>query len=350
MALVLLALAACEVEWGGAEVGLETPAPPRPADTAREAGARPELPPLPTGPLLHAVRVDTGGRAVAVAAARMTDRGPATLELPPDAPDRWWEAFDDRFQAPGTELPLYATGRRIGTLVLTGIREPDRPGCPAPVEGRVLLPPGAPAPGLAFAWRPAGEGAPPAPEPPLRPASTSRLRTFGPILAERLLEEAGIERSFLARRAELKPVAFAGDTVPGMAATYLIGDTLAATPPPGGASASLFYLARYVPAEGYVPVWSRVASYRDTADKLALAHLDWLPAGGGRVEMLRRIDARGVRLAAVVTGGEERPEELSWTAPDRCPVLSTLEAPAGRGGAAAAGGPGRAVGGGGGSP
>lgn len=326
LAAVLLLAAGCEVEWGGARVGLETPERPAPADSSRAAtDAEDELPPLPEGPLLHVVRVDPDGRAAVLPAARMTPAGPAPLGLPEDPPERWWEAFDDSLRAPGTELPLHATGRRVGTLILGEPGEPVNAGCPAPSEGRVLLPPGAPVPGIAFAWSPvAGEASPP-PSPAARPVSTRRLRLFGPILAERLLEAAGVEQSFLARRAAFEPVAFAGDTAPGMAATYLIGDTLAPVPPRSDPAHSLFFLARYDPSEGYVPVWSRVATYRDTADKTVLAHLGWIEVPGGRVDLLRRIDARGVRMAAVRTGGPEPPgEEPGWIASGRCPVLETL--------------------------
>lgn len=325
LAAVLLAAAACDVEWGGARVGLETPERPAPADTARAApDEEDDLPPLPEGPLLHVVRVDADGRATVLPAARMTAAGPAPLELPGNPPERWWERFDDSLRPPGAELPLHATGRRVGTLILGGAGEPVNAGCPAPADGRVLLPPGAPVPGVAFAWAPLPGEARRPPEPAGRPASSRRLRLFGPILAERLLEEAGVDQSFLARRAAFRPVAFSGDTAPGMAATYLIGDTAAPVPPRSDPAHSLFFLARYDTSQGYVPVWSRAATYRDTADKVVLSHLDWLAAPEGRVDLLRRIDARGVRLAAVRTGVGEAPEDPGWIASGRCRVLETL--------------------------
>ena len=332
--LAALAVLGCDVEWSGAEVGLETPAAARPADTAGTAAAEPELPPLPAGPLFRMVRVRPDGRATVLPAGRMTASGPAPLELPADPPDRWWGLFADSLRAPGTELPLFATGRRIGTLILGEAGEPVNVGCPSPADGRVLLPPGADPPPLAFAWAPPADAAAPPPEPPVRPASSRRVRVFGPILAERLFQEAGVERSFLARRAALSPVAFPGDTIPGMAATYLIGDTLAPVPPASEEASSLFFLARFDPSEGYVPVWSRVARYSDASGKLVLEHLDWLITGdGSRVEILRRVDAGGERLAAVRIGGGEAGGELAWTESGRCPVLGAL-------GVARGGGPG----------
>lgn len=324
--LALVTLAGCELDWGEARVGLETPgSPDADRDTAGTTGGEPRMPPLPEGPLLVAVRIEPDGRAVAAPAARMTPRGPTPLELPSDPPARWWELFADSLQAAGTELPLYTTGRRVGTLILTAGRESVNEGCPDAVAGRVLLPPGTESPELAFAWAPTPGSAAPPPEPPMRPASTRRLRVFAPILAERLLREADVENPFLARRAALEPVTFPGDTALGMAATYLINDSLAPVPPPGGPSASLFFLARFDRSEGYVPVWSRIASYGDTAGKEVLEHLDWLPVGEERVEILRRTGARSARMAAArnaVDGGSE----LTWTASERCPVLETLRA------------------------
>lgn len=324
LALVLLLAAACELEWGGAEIGVETPERPGGPDTLQPTPTDTDLPPLPEGPLLHAVRVDPNGRALAVPAARMTVDGPGALDPPADVPAAWWERFADRFQSPGTELPLYATGRRVGTLVLRESRRPTSESCPSAVEGRALLPPGSPAPELAFAWTPAAGAKAPPPEAPAPAQTSQRLRTFAPILAERILQDEGVERHFLARPARLAPVAFADDSVPGLAATYLIADTLAPVPPDPGTSTSLFFLARYDRSEGYVPVWSRTATYRDTASKEVLSHLDWLPADPGRVEMLLRTDARSTRLAAARTGAEGASGELDWTASERCPVVDVL--------------------------
>lgn len=326
LALALLTLTACEVDWEGARLDVETPSSSGgEADTAETVEVEPELPALPDGPLLHAVRVDPDGRAVAVPAARMTRRGPAPLDLPSDPPETWWQLFADSLQAVGTELPLYTTGRRVGTLILDAGREAVNEGCPFAVAGHVLLPPETESPGLAFAWSPVSGESAPRPEPPVRPESTRRLRVFAPILAERILNDAGVENSFLARRAALKAVTFAGDTALGVAATYLINDSLSAGPPSAGPSSSLFFLARFDRSEGYVPVWSRTVTYRDTASKEVLDHLDWLPAREGRIELLRRIDARRVGMAAARTGDGDGGGELSWTSSDRCPVLETLE-------------------------
>lgn len=313
-ALCLLALAACEVEWGGAELGLETPATAARADSMRAEQAADTLPSLPEGPLLFAARLAPDGRARVAAVGRLGPDGPEDLDWPADASSAWRRAYVDSLQAPGSRLPLHARGTRLGTLVLGDAIDEGDGACPPVSEGRVLVPPGVAAPGVAFAWR-SDDPAPP--EAVAAPVSTSRLRTFGPIMAERLLQEAEVERAFLARQADLQPVAFPGDTAAGMAATYLIGDTLAPVPPAGGSAVSLFFLARFDRSDGYVSEWTHVARYDSAEGKDVLVHLALLPDEGGRLAMVRRLGAGSERLAAArieATGGGR----IAWTAGTEC--------------------------------
>lgn len=328
LALFLAGLTACEVEWGGARMALEQPSPPEGEAPPSASEAAAETPPLPDGPLLLLARLDPDGEGLALPVARVSPRGLRPLQWPRDPPAAWRERFVSTFQPPGAELPLHARGVRVGTLILEGGRDPVNAGCPAPSAVRALLPPDHPAPRFAFAFSPRGDA--PSPDPPPPPELTRRIRTFAPILAERLLREAGVERSFLARRAALEAVPFPGDTAPGMAAAYLINDTLAAAPSPPGPSASLFFLARYDPARGYVPVWAAVRSYTDPGGKEAFEYVGILPAptvaaaerraspasrspsggegdaeegeDGGALLFLRQVDASSERLAAVALG------------------------------------------------
>lgn len=318
-AAAALALAACDVEWGGTEVGLETPATAARADSARAAQVADTLPSLPEGPLLFAVRLTPDGRARAAAVARLGPDGPVDMDWRADASEEWRQAYMDSLQAPGSRLPLYGRGTRIGTLVLG---EPEATGdgsCPPVSAGHVLTRPGVAAPDVAFAW-PTDDATPPEAIP--APVSTSRLRTFGPIMAERLLRQAGVERAFLARQADLQPVAFPGDTAPGLAATYLIADTLAPVPSTAGSSTSLFFVARFDRTEGYVSEWTHLARYDSTGGKDVLVHLDHLPAERGRLEMLRRVRADGERLAAArIDTTSAGGGEIVWTGGSVCAVL-----------------------------
>lgn len=324
MLLVLAAallVGACDVEWGGARLALETP-PAR--DTADEEEASPEverLPPLPEPPLLYAVRSSSGGGARVTPIARLEDGAPASLGWPDDPPEAWLERFRAAFLEPGTELPLYARGRRLGSVILEAAVEPVNARCPGVAGARLLLPPDAPAPSWAFAH--AADGAPGLPEHAAVGEATQRMQTFGPILTERLFEQAGEGRAYLAAPAEMVPVPLPGDTVPAMAATYLIRDTLAPVPPPGGSSASLFFVARWE-SGNYVPVWSSVERYGEASGKVALAHLEWLPAPGSDLEVLRRVTADAERLAVARVDLETGEGEVTWVEGDRCPALERL--------------------------
>lgn len=325
LALLVLAaglLTGCDVEWGGAHLSLETP-PAR--DTAGEEEERPEaerLPPMPAPPLLYVVRSAPGGGARAMPIARLEEGSPAPLGWPDDPPEAWLERFTADFLAPGTELPLYSRGRRLGSVILDAVDEPVNAGCPAVASARLLVPPGAPVPPWSFAHA-AGSGTR-LPGFTGTGEPTRRMLTFGPILAERLFRGAGEDRPYLATPAEIVPVPLPRDTVPAMAATYMIRDTLAAVAPPEGSSASLFFVARHREGSGYEPVWSRVERYGAPSGKTAFAHLDWLTMEGPDLEVLRRVTADGEGLAIARVEPDADEGEVAWVEGDRCPALGRL--------------------------
>lgn len=318
------ALAGCDVEWGGASVRLEDPAPrDTAADSAAAGGGRAEpVPELPRGPLLYVVGLDSAGRARAAPAARLVGGRLHAIDWPSDPPDVYLERFGRAFQPPGAEVPLLAGGGRVGSLLLSDRRFPVEGACPPTAGGRALLPPGRRAPEYAFAVSPRDSAVPLGAAPPA--GSTRRMRVFAPILAERLLQEAGVEQEFLARRVDLRPVRFPDADAPGMAATFLIRDSLSTAPPPSGASTSLFFLARYEPAEGFVPVWSRVRQYDSGAGKDVLTHLGWIRTEARPLHLVQRITAGGRRLAAFRLGEGAPDGELGWVESGGCPALEAL--------------------------
>ena len=323
--IAALLVGGCEVDWGGARIGLETP-PPRvtAADTGEAADPEAErLPPLPARPLLYAVRAGPGERPRVTPVAGLEAGVPAPFDWPEDPPPAWRDRFTGRFLAPGTELPLFSSGRRLGSVILEEVDEPVNASCPGVAAARLLLPPAAPVPAWSFAHRATADSLLPSYAPVGE--TTRRMRTFGPILAERLLGEAGEDRPYLARPAEIVPVPLAGDSVPAMAASYLIRDSLGAVPPPEqGSSSSLFFLARFAAGSGYVPVWSRVERYADAAGKEAFRHLDWLPMPGPDLQLLRRFTAETERLAAARVDLAERRGEVVWMEGDGCPLFGRL--------------------------
>lgn len=332
LALALLAPAwagGCDVEWSGARIEIEEPEPgPSAADDSADAGEVP-LPPLPRGPLLYYVRVEPGGGALAAPAARVAPDGSLLeLSLPDTMPGAWRARFDSAFYPTGRELALHSASRRAGSLVFSGSRSPDA-SCPPVAEGQVFVAPGAPVPDEALAM-PGGTW-PAEPGPGVRAEPDDRIRLFAPILAERLLGEEGIERAFLAQLADLAAVPFPGSGRPGMAASYLIGDSLAPAPAPDSA-VSLFYLARHSADQGYTPQWVRVHRYDASGGKRAYGYVAAADGPVGRVHFLRVYDATSARLAALWPDSAGAPGEISWTAAGRCSPLELVERAAAAGG------------------
>lgn len=329
---LLLALGGCEAEWSGTRIAVERPQPP---DTNAVESSEPEGPPpvpLPSGPLLYYVAAGDDGRAFAVPVARAGPDGPERLVLPDSLPPGWAARFDSTFYPAGRQLALQAGRRRIGTLLFTGASRRVDGRCPAVAEARVLVPPGRGAPERAFAlpdsvWpAPFGALALPAPDPD--------GRRVAPVLAERLLSDAGVERPYLARRADLQAIEFPGEDRPGMAATYLIGDTLARVPPRSEA-ASLFFLTRFVPQRGFVPQWSRVHRYGPGEGKRIYTYAGAVAGPGGGAEdtvhFLRVHGSRTVRLASLSRRADGFPEEPGWEEDEGCAGPALVESAAAAG-------------------
>lgn len=314
----LVLLTSCEVEWGGATLGFVNPAPaPEPAEAAE---LEETVVPLPAGELLYLVRLaGEDGAAEAVPVARIVDGAPVSLGLPESLDEGYRVRFDSAFYAAETELPLHAGGHRIGTLILGGEVERRDPRCLSLVRGRALLLPDTDPPEFAFAW--AGEGAAGSPVTYDLSETDSRMRTFGPVLAETLLREGGENRPYLARRTAMRAVPWPGDERPAMAATYMVNDDLVGEPPQNPAS-SLFFLARF-DGRRYVPEWWEVRRYEGGTGREAYAYFGAIAGPEGRVDFATRIDGTAPRLVGSVDReGEER--RVDWTESEACPAVALL--------------------------
>lgn len=322
LALVsLLPLAACDVEWGGATLAFVNPAPaPEPSE---EPSPDEELvEPLPEGDLLYLVRLTgAGGGAEAVPIARLTGGAPAALGIPERIRESYRVRFDSAFYAAGTELPLHAGGHRVGTLIFDGGTGSTGADCLSVGSGRIMLLPGADQPEHAFAW--AGEGAAGSPITYDLSDTDTRMRTYGPVLAENLLRRGGENRPQLAQRVAMRAVPWPGDERPAMAATYLVNDDLGDEPPRRGAS-SLFFLARF-DGRQYVPEWWEVRRYDGAEGREAFMYFGAIAGPDGRVDFVTRHEGARVSLAASVDReGEDR--GIDWTEAAGCPALSLLGA------------------------
>ncbi|MDX1577838.1 MAG: hypothetical protein R3266_05110 [Gemmatimonadota bacterium] len=318
--LLAAATAACRVEWGGGAIALENPAPP-PDTTEAEVELEPEQVPLPEGPFLHLVRLGPDGGARVTPLARVAglpgDASFLAVEMPPEDPS-FRSRFDSAFLAPGTELELLGRGGRLGSLVVENVLPEETADCLSAVRARALVPPGQSLPDWAFAAVP-GLLDPGLPR-RIAPLEIARSMTIaGPVLAERLI---GGDRAFLARRVAMAAVELASDTLPAMAATYLIADSLAVGPP-GDDAVSLFFLARFEPAQGYIPIWEEVRRYDAAEEKEAFAYLDWVPFGEGRLDAVWRYGGEALRIALSLSTGEEGPR-IDWTEPPACPASARL--------------------------
>ncbi len=320
---LLLASAACEVQWGGGRLALENPAPPEPETSAEEGEPAPA--PLPEAPLLYLVRLGGAGQGHLAAIARIAGDSLAQLELPTPMPEEFRERFEQAFLPAGRELALVVGGKRIGSVVV-GEPASDRANCLSVASVQALLPPGISVPEISFA-------VPLALSPVRIGRATDRrpsnpMATFGPVLAEQLLRAEGVARPFLAQRMTLEAVA-GPDTLLEMAATYLINDSLAPGPPRGDA-ASLFFLARRETTRGYLPVWSEVRTYGTAAGKEAFAYLDWLELNGSRFDFVKVVRGSNEGFSASRAPEDWRSRlslterRFTWTEPPECPTLELL--------------------------
>lgn len=318
-AVLCTSFAACEVEWGGGSIAFENPAPP-PDTTGVGESLEPEQLPLPKGPHLLLVRLNPDGSARATPVAALdTAASPVALAdvtIPAAEDPTFRVRFDSTFLAPGTELDLLARGSRLGTLVLEGAASGAGP-CPSVTSGRALVIPGQDVPRWAFAV-PRSVARERAPQRSAVIQTTNSMSVASPVLAERIIGERG----FLARRVALSAVSLPGDTLPGMAVTYLVADSLAAGPP-GEDAISLFLLARFEPAQGFIPVWQELRRYDAPADKEAFSYLDWIRLDDTRLDAVRRFDAdgTGVAVSLMADGGEFG---ISWVEPAPCSGFGRL--------------------------
>jgi hypothetical protein len=106
-----------------------------------------------------------------------------------------------------------------------------------------------------------------------------------------------------------------------MVATYIVNDRLDG-PAPRGEASSVFFLARFEPSRGYVPVWSEVRRYGQGSGKESFTYLESFAAGFGRVDVLMRRDGQSSRLAAGVA--RERDRQVDWLDPGNCEPLRMI--------------------------
>jgi hypothetical protein len=275
-AIIVALLSGCDnVMWGGADIEI---VPPPPA-----ASMRPIQPDermfaefgLPRGSVIfHLTQSD--GRPLLVPVGEISGDTLRGIRPPGDISP---EAYESRFREAvipiGTQFEVFRRGARVGTFTVQGTGPPTA--CRVPTAtGNVSVVAAAADVTEFLAFRQGlapqvrGEYSP--------PQITGTIRTYASILAERLILQAGLPRprSWPGAQRDLQAIEIMPGAHPEMAATYLVGDSLAVGPAdPQGYS--VFYLADFETRRGYTPIYSEIRDYRRTGKGAprVLDHLNW---------------------------------------------------------------------------
>jgi hypothetical protein len=283
--LILLALTGCDnVTWGGADVQFVPPPPPMAADQIEpDAQAFAEFG-LPSGPLVfYLTEGPTGGWQLTPVAEIVGDTM-RTIRRPANVSP---EAYEGRFRETvipiGAQFEVFRRGARVGTFIAQSYGPITTCGVPTAIGNTTVVAAAADAKDF-LAYR---QGLSPTVRGEyVAPQLTGPIRTYASIVAERLILDAGLPRprSWPGAQRDLQPIDVISGGHPEMAATYLVGDSLAVGPAdPNGYS--VFYLADYETQRGYIPIYTDVRDYRRTgkAAPRLIDYLDWDGVEGAEI-------------------------------------------------------------------
>jgi hypothetical protein len=266
---------------------------------------------LPRGPVLfHIMRTAEGSMLIPV--AELSGDSLRALRRPAEVSP---QAFDARFRETvipiGAQFQVFRRGARVGTFVA------QRPGpstvCGVPtVLGNATVVAAATDADQFLAFR---DGLAPSVRGEFTPQQiTGSIRTYVAIVAERLILQAGLPRprSWAGAQRDLQPIEIMPGGHPEMAATFLVGDSLAVGPgDPQGYS--VFYMADYQTERGYNPVYTEVHDYRRDG-KIAPRLVDYLDLDEDQEqEVLTEVFRRGDRGYALIAQRNGRWEKV-WEA------------------------------------
>jgi len=290
--MILLAASACDnVEWGGIDVHLDSPA--EAADTAAAAeeeapAAEATGPVLPSGPTLFAANLADGNRVFLRPVAAV---GTDSLVAIPGAqePGPFWERFAAERLAPGAAFTLFAEGARVGTVRVDRVTfEPGRCGSVPVASGVLEIVPDA-AGTTRFVALDEGAGEPRAFQGFTAPGHTYDQRVAGLGMATDAIGRLGATwpEMVLETRADMQALPLDGDPGGAFAATFLFQDALRVGPPLTAAAWGIFVLGT-ASSSGFDLAF---LDYRPVADgKAAIRYFeqaDW--DGDGRAEILLEV-------------------------------------------------------------
>jgi hypothetical protein len=283
-ALIVTALPACDnVIWSGADIEIVPPPPAAsmtPVATDERVFAEYGL---PRGQVVfHIVPGEQGSRLIPI--GEISGDSVRTIRRAAGvAPEAYEERFREAVVPIGSQFDVFRRGVRVGTFVA------QRPGplttCGVPtVLGNATVVAAAADVDQFIAFRQGlaptvrGEYSP--------PQITGSIRTYASIIAERMILQAGLPRprSWAGAQRDLQAIEVAPGGHPEMAATYLVGDSLAVGPAdPQGYS--VLYIADFETRRGYTPVYEEVRDYRrgGKAAPRVVDHLNWDGEGGEEI-------------------------------------------------------------------
>jgi hypothetical protein len=275
--LILTGLSACDnnVQWGGAEVRIVKPPPPEGSVQVTPSPEDQTDLGLPRGTVIfHVVRAAGQDRIVPV--AEVSGDSLRSLHVPAGvSPQAYQQRFMQAVLPASTQFTLFRRGARVGTFTLSAAGAPTTCGIPTGV-GQATTVAAAAGDQEFLAFRKGlepdvtGEFAPPPVDGP--------MRRYAPLVAERLVLQAGLPRpgSWPHAQRDLQALDLIAGGNPEMGTTFLSGDNLAVGPPDKDGW-SVFYLAAYEQRTGYNPVYSEVTDYRKSPKRAprVVDYLNW---------------------------------------------------------------------------
>jgi hypothetical protein len=299
VALIVTVAPGCDnVRWEGTDIAVVPPPPPvvsvSDGPTTDQAAAMG----LPAGRILfHLLQTADGMRLVPI--GEVSGDSLRTLRKPAEVAQ---EAYSSRFQETvltvGAQFDVFHRGANVGTFTVQAPGPLTPCGIPTATGHATVVAAAVDAPQF-LAFR---RGLSPEVRTEFNPPQmTGSIRTYASIVAERLILQAGLARprSWPGAQRRLEAVEVARGANPEMAATYLVGDSLAVGPA-DAQGYSLFYLAEYETRRGYEPIYAESRDYRRTgkAAPALVDYLDWNE--DGQDELLVRVFGRNQAWYEVV--------------------------------------------------
>lgn len=312
--LLAIALAGCDnFKFGGIQVKVHEPTFAR-SDTADRAAdtvsaAQPLI--LPAGPVVfHVRRLDATGRAIIEPVGELAGGG--LRQLGPrrtDRVDAYAAEYNARYYQPDQAYLLFRDQSRVGTFYVRAPIEAASDICPLlQAEGHVELQPRADTLSEFLAWPPGARAGGDGYE---APATREDMAALAQVLAQRGVRERGIAGVWrIGAPTDLRALRV-GTGPLGLAATFMVGDSLGRGSPAGSAG-MVFLVADFASSRGYFPIYFDAAWY-GPGEKRAVRWVGTADlTGDSDPEWLLKVYGDAVSWYEVV-GQQDRARTVLWS-------------------------------------